>query len=1337
MRKRLTINELVRRFPPVDVGGRSADRGFFYQHLYVLRLIKEICAGTIDEYVCELAGDFITWKNAANGRPLKITLVEIKSCADGLTRSRVTAAFAKLAAKAQEFAECFPGANVVCRLVYNEIRGSARQVATPLSSHNVAYESERFVSLALTAEELREELHFLDEIQEGVTQLLSRAEDDKRLIEALLAVTVPFHVHRPSFSKIAALSDPVPLGKLGLDRGEALNTLRGILSGILLAAGPEQRLKQSKAIESAKRAAIRYMGASRVVSLVGTTLEWSPFKTRTEAMSFAQTTAFISGEGVLPNFRFYRDKNKFALKFDLLGLDPLNKFHANQPAHHCRVALLRSFAKAVRKWTDCRLTITERFIEGRRRWFVRNAGSAVPEFVLAGPLGLTPFDMTKKLLPHNWQSGPPLAKALRLLYYGRLSKKGIFRTPIFCAAWNDNVVAQAADWLATQKYVQVSDFEKLITNLFRSEAQDWPIFVSNVETEFLSDLLFAGASTPLETLCALRPRAWQIDRGRDHDTIFYVRCDVNGAHSPVQVGLLPNGEKTFSALRYLRYGAERAFSRLDADEEVAKEIMVPGDRFARFVLLRRIEDLADVAWQVFAIAESAYSAWWQAIRIFDLREVEREAVPPLIQQEENLHEIMLCRRDTLHREVFTCLGITDIVHERLVCPNGYDFKRHLRNSGYPTFDSCLDLSITARDHNEREIRGYVRTVAEHPDGSIHFSVSPAERSGKALPEGGYFYLSDRGLDAIVQTDHAFFNDLLITYRDEYTDCSPARKAWQFVRPMVMEGVTDPVTSSTLWKGEPFSLKECDEDPVSRVSEQLLQRFERGRTWQILTGAPGTGKTRAVAELIDRYLERHCGRVYPPCRVLVVANTHWAIDNLVRMFCNGNEMTRITHRVVSPGRRHRLINEGAVDRQLLQRLDEDFARRVSPVLPEWKTGAIPSKALQGYRARLKRARDVCRQLAAASETDSHSSLIPSHADWRRSSGFVATPFARHLQRFASLADERLSSIQNYQVTEADSSVNSVPSDQLHLFASEVVAVTVDGLTRVPDIGFDLIVFEEASQLSLLGLLKVLSKVIRGQAAGSHLHLIFSGDPQQLPPFLQEPPNCVPRGRLRHSFKRGKEAPSLFASLCARHPDRVQTLMIQRRMHPEIATLVNNLFYTDQRWIILRNAQANSDKAVWWFDSGSESAELEAGGTSWLHRRELQIASDLMSQPGALIGTLLAITPYSAQVKRLEAVLAGEGSYRTIDGCQGIEADTVIISLVRFDSAFVIDWHRYNVALSRARKRLYILGDFSALKAAAADLGDKAPHLKGLVALFSKQGPFADRLVGSRSALGTPL
>ena len=80
-------------------------------------------------------------------------------------------------------------------------------------------------------------------------------------------------------------------------------------------------------------------------------------------------------------------------------------------------------------------------------------------------------------------------------------------------------------------------------------------------------------------------------------------------------------------------------------------------------------------------------------------------------------------------------------------------------------------------------------------------------------------------------------------------------------------------------------------------------------------------------------------------------------------------------------------------------------------------------------------------------------------------------------------------------------------------------------------------------------------------------------------------------------------------------------------------------------------------------------------------------------------MAVIPPYDAQVQRLRQLLAGrveEGlEVDTVDGFQGREKEAVVVSLVRSNDlgevGFLSDVRRMNVAITRARKKLVVVGD----------------------------------------------
>ena len=96
-------------------------------------------------------------------------------------------------------------------------------------------------------------------------------------------------------------------------------------------------------------------------------------------------------------------------------------------------------------------------------------------------------------------------------------------------------------------------------------------------------------------------------------------------------------------------------------------------------------------------------------------------------------------------------------------------------------------------------------------------------------------------------------------------------------------------------------------------------------------------------------------------------------------------------------------------------------------------------------------------------------------------------------------------------------------------------------------------------------------------------------------------------------------------------------------------------------------------------------------------------------------IAVITPYNAQVQLLRSRLGGEPELEigTVDGLQGREKEAVVVSLVRSNEqgevGFLAELRRLNVALTRARRHLTVIGD-SATLAHDRDLCGLVEHLQ---------------------------
>lgn len=251
-------------------------------------------------------------------------------------------------------------------------------------------------------------------------------------------------------------------------------------------------------------------------------------------------------------------------------------------------------------------------------------------------------------------------------------------------------------------------------------------------------------------------------------------------------------------------------------------------------------------------------------------------------------------------------------------------------------------------------------------------------------------------------------------------------------------------------------------------------------------------------------------------------------------------------------------------------------------------------------------------------------------------------------------------------------------------------------------FETIVIDEAAQAVELSTLIPLKYGCK--------QCIMVGDPNQLPPTV-----------LSQEAASLKYEQSLFVRMFTNHPERVHMLNIQFRMHPEISRFPSNEFYrgnlkdgpknhiyTQREW------HASDIFGPYRFFDVSGQQEQSMRTKSLFNKQEATAALDLYMLlentfgKEFISGRVGIISPYKEQANLLKRSFTrrlGEGilssiDFNTIDGFQGQEKDIIIMSCVRASAdsrsvGFLADVRRMNVAITRAKSSLWILGNEKSL------------------------------------------
>ena len=225
------------------------------------------------------------------------------------------------------------------------------------------------------------------------------------------------------------------------------------------------------------------------------------------------------------------------------------------------------------------------------------------------------------------------------------------------------------------------------------------------------------------------------------------------------------------------------------------------------------------------------------------------------------------------------------------------------------------------------------------------------------------------------------------------------------------------------------------------------------------------------------------------------------------------------------------------------------------------------------------------------------------------------------------------------------------------------------------------------------------------------VILAGDHCQLPPTVKAPEAL--RAGLGHT---------LMQTIVKNKPDTVSLLKLQYRMNDEIMRFSSEWFYGG----MLQSAPEvkyrsilDFDTPIEWINTEGLDCNEEFIGENYgrINKSEAELSIEQLKGYITKIGRerflderidVGMISPYKAQVQYWRRLVRNDAFFKpyrqaitinTVDGFQGQERDVILISLVRANEegqiGFLNDLRRMNVAITRARMKLIILGDASTL------------------------------------------
>jgi predicted DNA helicase len=429
---------------------------------------------------------------------------------------------------------------------------------------------------------------------------------------------------------------------------------------------------------------------------------------------------------------------------------------------------------------------------------------------------------------------------------------------------------------------------------------------------------------------------------------------------------------------------------------------------------------------------------------------------------------------------------------------------------------------------------------------------------------------------------------------------------------------------------------------------------------LIHGPFGTGKTRTLVELISQETRQNH-------KVLATAESNAAVDNILERLMENKKLnlTRLGH----PQRvsKHNITQTLAykVENHKLNKKIKKIHKKIDNLIEKRK---VYTKPTPQYRRGFGDYDILYNASKGKGGRGISAEKMKSMAQW-----------IEYNQQIDELHDD-IKRIENKMIRDI------IETSDVILSTNSSAALESISRTK-----FDVAIIDEASQATIPSVLIPIAKAHR---------FILAGDHKQLPPTII-------------SDKAQKLEKTLFEELIKIYPFKSQLLDVQYRMNSLLMKFPNAEFYNNNLKsdssvddITINDILTTTEKEdpMLFVDTSSVDEDGERhlkDSKSIINEIEAEIAIKLANdylKIGLTEDDIGIISPYADQVKIIQEKTPVE--VKTVDGFQGREKEIIIISTVRSNEngniGFLRDLRRLNVAITRAKRKLIIIGNINTLK-----------------------------------------